>query len=427
MLRLRRVVEQARQPVFFTEYGVPDTLDGRFELICLHAFLYLHRLKAERRTASRLCQGFFDTMFADFDRSLREMGTGDLSVGKQVKRMAQAFYGRIRAYEEGLAGDEAALPAALARNLSAPFPRLPPLRLLPWRTICAARWRAAPADPPADCSPAASRSRRPQPAARAPRRRRWSPMTACAGIFPPRAADAARLRAVRQRIAATAEERRSSAARFDLLALDRLVAEVEIRRQGGEMILLSAAFEAEFEQGCVVTLEPVRGAVADSFSLLYGPAEARAGRSHCADEEPAFEPLHRRCDRYRRGGGAGVLAALAGFPARARSRDRRDRRDRGAGKEPFAALSRLRKLQNAETRAASRADRRALRGGRSASLLPHSGFWLSTALPRDAALLRSRSQWPSRKRRLAVAPQHAALASCAETARPTPNARIAAS
>jgi cytochrome b pre-mRNA-processing protein 3 len=113
----RRVVEQSRQSIFFTKYGVPDTLDGRFEVICLHAFLYLHRLKAERPRANRLCQGFFDRMFADFDRALREMGVGDLSVGKQVKRMARAFYGRICAYEEGLAGNEAALQAALARNL----------------------------------------------------------------------------------------------------------------------------------------------------------------------------------------------------------------------------------------------------------------------------------------------------------------------
>ncbi len=116
-LAYRHVVEQARQPVFFTEYGVPDSVDGRFELICLHAFLYLHRLKSERPQASRLCQSFFDMMFADLDRALREMGTGDLSVGRQVKRMAQGFYGRIRAYEEGIAGDDSRLHAALARNL----------------------------------------------------------------------------------------------------------------------------------------------------------------------------------------------------------------------------------------------------------------------------------------------------------------------
>ena len=96
---------------------MPDTLDGRFELVCLHAFLYLHRLKAEGAAAAALGQRFFDQMFADFDRSLREIGTGDLSVGRQVKRMAEAFYGRIRAYEDGLAGDDSALAAALERNL----------------------------------------------------------------------------------------------------------------------------------------------------------------------------------------------------------------------------------------------------------------------------------------------------------------------
>ena len=111
------VVKQARRPEFFASLGVPDTLDGRFELICLHAFLYLRRLKLEGQSAAALGQRFFDTMFADFDRSLREIGTGDLSVGRQVKRMAEAFYGRIRAYEDGLAGDDEELRGALARNL----------------------------------------------------------------------------------------------------------------------------------------------------------------------------------------------------------------------------------------------------------------------------------------------------------------------
>jgi cytochrome b pre-mRNA-processing protein 3 len=111
------VVEHARRPVFFTDFGVPDTIDGRFELICLHAFLYLHRLKSEGDPGASLSQFFFDLMFADFDRSLREMGTGDLSVGREVQQMAQAFYGRIHAYERGLdAGDEELL-AALRRNL----------------------------------------------------------------------------------------------------------------------------------------------------------------------------------------------------------------------------------------------------------------------------------------------------------------------
>ena len=90
-LAYRCVVEQARRPIFFTDYGVPDTLDGRFELICLHAFLYLHRLKLEGPQARRICQHFFDRMFSDFDRALREIGTGDLSVGSRVKRMGASL------------------------------------------------------------------------------------------------------------------------------------------------------------------------------------------------------------------------------------------------------------------------------------------------------------------------------------------------
>jgi cytochrome b pre-mRNA-processing protein 3 len=124
-LAYRRVVEHARRAIFFTDGGVPDTVDGRFELICLHAFLYLHRLRREQPGAAALGQRFFDTMFADFDRSLREMGTGDLSVGREIKRMAEAFYGRIAAYEQGLAEDDAALQAAVARNLFGTAPANP--------------------------------------------------------------------------------------------------------------------------------------------------------------------------------------------------------------------------------------------------------------------------------------------------------------
>jgi cytochrome b pre-mRNA-processing protein 3 len=135
-----RVVEQARRPGFFTDCGVPDTLDGRFELICLHAFLYLHRLKREDKQGAALGQRFFDTMFADFDRSLREMGTGDLSVGREIKRMAEAFYGRIGAYEQGLAGDDAVLQPALERNL---FGTAPPTRPRLQAMACYARREAA--------------------------------------------------------------------------------------------------------------------------------------------------------------------------------------------------------------------------------------------------------------------------------------------
>jgi cytochrome b pre-mRNA-processing protein 3 len=112
------VVEQARRPEFYNALGVPDTLDGRFELIVLHAFIVLNRLRKIGDEGAQIGQLLFDQMFADMDRNLREMGVGDLSVGKQVKRMAQRFYGSVHAYEDGLAeADGSQLQAALERNI----------------------------------------------------------------------------------------------------------------------------------------------------------------------------------------------------------------------------------------------------------------------------------------------------------------------
>jgi cytochrome b pre-mRNA-processing protein 3 len=112
-----RIVSQARQPGFYRDCGVPDTVDGRFELIALHTFLVLHRLKAEPGDTEELGQALFDVMFQDMDQSLRELGAGDLGVGPRVKRMAQGLYGRIAAYEAGLDGPESELEAGLQRNL----------------------------------------------------------------------------------------------------------------------------------------------------------------------------------------------------------------------------------------------------------------------------------------------------------------------
>lgn len=110
------VVTQARRPEFYLRGGVPDTLDGRFEMLALHAFLVLRRLRADA-AARELTQAVSETLFADMDRNLREIGVGDLGVGRKVKAMAEALYGRIGAYEHGLAAGDAALALALRRNL----------------------------------------------------------------------------------------------------------------------------------------------------------------------------------------------------------------------------------------------------------------------------------------------------------------------
>lgn len=109
-------VTQARLPVFYTLGAVPDTLDGRFDLLALHVFLVLRRLRADGAETKALAQAVYDLMFADMDDNLREIGVGDLSVGRKVRTMAQALMGRIAAYDPVVA-DPVALGEALRRNL----------------------------------------------------------------------------------------------------------------------------------------------------------------------------------------------------------------------------------------------------------------------------------------------------------------------
>ena len=108
------IVAAARHRAFYADWGVADSVDGRFDMIVLHLYLVLARLKGE---ANALRQALVDEFFADMDRSLREMGVGDISVGKKVRKMAESVYGRIAAYEAGQAGGHAAYVAALERNV----------------------------------------------------------------------------------------------------------------------------------------------------------------------------------------------------------------------------------------------------------------------------------------------------------------------
>jgi cytochrome b pre-mRNA-processing protein 3 len=111
------VVLQARRAEFYLNCRVPDSVDGRFDMIALHAFLVLRRLKRDHERTANLAQDVFDIMFEDMENNLREMGAGDLGVSRRVKAMAMAFYGRITAYDAGLAGGDEVLADALLRNL----------------------------------------------------------------------------------------------------------------------------------------------------------------------------------------------------------------------------------------------------------------------------------------------------------------------
>jgi cytochrome b pre-mRNA-processing protein 3 len=112
------IVAQARSPVFYSAYGVPDTVSGRIDMIMMHLVLVLRRLKAPADRVPPIGQQIFDRFCRDMDDNFREMGVGDLAVPKEMRRVAEAFYGRAGAYEAALAGpDDAPLVAALARNV----------------------------------------------------------------------------------------------------------------------------------------------------------------------------------------------------------------------------------------------------------------------------------------------------------------------
>ena len=110
------IVTQAREPLFYRDLGVPDTVNGRFDLLLLHLWLFLRRLKSVEDGAA-LSQGLFDHFCNDMDDNLRELGVGDLKVPKKMQAFGEAFYGRTAAYDMALTGGPAALAQALCKNV----------------------------------------------------------------------------------------------------------------------------------------------------------------------------------------------------------------------------------------------------------------------------------------------------------------------
>jgi cytochrome b pre-mRNA-processing protein 3 len=112
------VVATARAPVFYADLGVPDSIEGRYEMIVLHLVLLLRRMRQPDAKRKRLAQALVDFMAADLDRSIRELGVGDMSVGKFMKRLGEGLFGRAAAYDKALDDrDIPALEVAVLRNI----------------------------------------------------------------------------------------------------------------------------------------------------------------------------------------------------------------------------------------------------------------------------------------------------------------------
>ncbi|TAK49306.1 MAG: ubiquinol-cytochrome C chaperone [Xanthobacteraceae bacterium] len=128
------IVAQARLPVFYRRMAVPDTVNGRFDMVVLHLWLVLRRLGEGGQ--QELAQGLFDHFCADMDANLREMGVGDLAVPRRMRGFGEAFYGRAAAYDAALADPAPlALAGALARNILALEPAQQAVAPIPARAL----------------------------------------------------------------------------------------------------------------------------------------------------------------------------------------------------------------------------------------------------------------------------------------------------
>ena len=110
------IVAQAREPLFYAGLGVPDTVNGRFDMVLLHLWMVLRRLRPAAGGAA-ISQALFDHFCADMDANLREMGVGDLTVPKRMHKFGEAFYGRSAAYDAALEAGGEALAQALCKNI----------------------------------------------------------------------------------------------------------------------------------------------------------------------------------------------------------------------------------------------------------------------------------------------------------------------
>ena len=137
---------QARQPGFYADMGAPDTVEGRFEVYTLHVALVLRRLKGQGPQASEAAQALFDAYVKNLDHALREMGVGDLSVGKKMRKLGEAFYGRVRNYDEAFSSlpDAAPLTAIISRTVLMAGADADPGPLLDYATAAMAGLEAQP-------------------------------------------------------------------------------------------------------------------------------------------------------------------------------------------------------------------------------------------------------------------------------------------
>jgi cytochrome b pre-mRNA-processing protein 3 len=337
------IVAQSRCAAFYTGYGVPDTMEGRFDIIVLHIVVLLARLDRLGPSARGIGQKLFDLFCRDLDANLREMGVGDLAVPKRMRQFGEAFYGRQAAYRIALgAPGMGALENALARNIFGGVNGDGPRRLARYVRALARRLEA---DDPESLLHRAIAFPDPEaiamPQSKSP--------DAAAPWHVPVAAEEIAETGQHFDLVADAAARAAVAKVAGLRDLPRFEANFDVSRRGGGGLHVVGSISATVGQNCVVTLEPLANEVEETINLVFEPAQSVAegadndGQAHGVnwdDPEPlvggvvdlgalATEFLILGLDPYPRKPGAVFEPPQDG------------KRDQG----PFAALGRLAKRQ----------------------------------------------------------------------------------
>jgi|SRR5271169_1036735 len=290
------IVAQARSPAFYSGYGVPDTVQGRFDLIVLHLVLVLARLGQDDGTARMIGQKLFDEFCRDLDDNLREMGVGDLAVPKRMRSFAEAFYGRQAAYLAALAAaDQRELENALARNIfESAKGESGPARLAVYIRATLQQFAArdqreleAPLlrgqvvfpKPESIAGPIAGPSQQ-----RAFKRARKM------GEQKPQKSGPAPSSPGPWHVPVTLEDVPETGRHFDMVAEDgvraaiaaatglrelpRLQANFNVTRRGADGLHVSGSVSATVGQTCVVTLEPIANEIGETVDLTFVPQQA---------------------------------------------------------------------------------------------------------------------------------------------------------
>jgi len=337
------IVAQSRRAAFYTGYGVPDTVDGRFDLIVLHIVLLLACLDRGGPSARDIGQNLFDLFCRDLDANLREMGVGDLAVPKRMRQFGEAFYGRQIAYLAAFAApDGRELEKALARNIFQSGKGAGPRRLARYARALARQFEVH--DPEALLRGAVVF---PDPEAVAMPEPKAPDSTAPWHV--PVALEEVPETGQHFDLAADAFVRAAVAKVAALRELPRFEANFDVTRRGGGVHVVGS-ISATVGQNCVVTLEPLANEVEETMDLVFEPPQRIAESAENEGQQHgvkwgAPEPLV---------GGVVDLGALAteflilGLDPYPRKSGAVFEPPQDANREqgPFAALGRLAKRQD---------------------------------------------------------------------------------